>query len=362
MSYNYGKNINVTLYGQSHADAVGIVLEGIPAGEAIDMERVQAFMARRAPGGKLATSRKEPDLPEVLSGIVDGVTCGSPISALIRNTNTHSGDYSNLQDKPRPGHADYTARVKFGEAFDLRGGGQFSGRLTAPLCFGGAVALQMLERRGIKIGAHLLAVHGITDTPFDPVNPGAVLNAASVNPFPTIDPAAGEAMAAEIEKARMELDSIGGIVECAVTGLPAGLGDALFGGLECRMAPMLWAIPAVKGLEFGAGFGSTQLMGSQNNDPYFYDADGSVKTTTNNHGGVLGGITSGMPLVFHMAFKPTPSIAKLQQTVNLATGQNDTLQVTGRHDPCVALRAVPCVEAAAALALLDVLMDSNETF
>ena len=361
MSYNYGKNLNITLYGQSHAEAVGIVLEGIPAGEPIDMEEVKAFMARRAPGGKLATSRKEPDLPEILSGIVDGVSCGAPISAVIRNTNTRSGDYSNLKVKPRPGHADYTARVKFGDAFDLRGGGQFSARLTAPLCFGGAVALQMLKRRGIEIGAHLLAVNGVKDTPFDPVDPSANLHAAVQNPFPTIDPKAGEAMAAEIEKARMELDSVGGIVECAVTGLPAGLGDALFGGLECRMAPMLWAIPAVKGLEFGAGFGSAELMGSQNNDPYTYDAEGKVKTTTNNHGGVLGGITSGMPLLFRMAFKPTPGTPKPQQTVNLATGRNDTLEVTGRHDPCVALRAVPCVEAAAALALLDVLMDNNGT-
>jgi len=361
MSYNYGKNLNITLYGQSHAPAIGVVLEGIPAGEPIDMDEVMAFMARRAPGGKLATSRKEPDLPEILSGIVDGVTCGAPISAVIHNTNTRSGDYSNLKDKPRPGHADYTARVKFGDAFDLRGGGQFSARLTAPLCFGGAVALQMLKRRGIEVGAHLLEVHGVKDISFDPVDPSANLHAAAQNPFPTIDPAAGEAMAAEIEKARMELDSVGGIVECAVTGLPAGLGDALFGGLECRMAPMLWSIPAVKGLEFGAGFGSAQLMGSQNNDPYCYDAEGKVKTTTNNHGGVLGGITSGMPLVFRMAFKPTPSIAKPQQTVNLATGKTDTLEVTGRHDPCVALRAVPCVEAAAALALLDVLMDNNGT-
>lgn len=361
MSYNYGKNLNITLYGQSHAPAVGMVLEGIPAGEAINMDEVMAFMARRAPGGRLATSRKEPDLPEVLSGIVDGVTCGAPIDAVIRNTNIRSGDYSRLKDIPRPGHADYTARVKFGEAFDLRGGGQFSARLTAPLCFGGAIALQLLKRRGIEIGAHLLAVHGVQDIPFDPVDPSASLHAAARNPFPTIDPKAGEAMAAEIEKARNDLDSVGGIVECAVTGLPAGMGDALFGGLECRLAPMLWAIPAVKGLEFGAGFNSARLTGSQNNDPYYLDVHGKVKTATNNHGGVLGGITSGMPLVFRMAFKPTPSISKPQQTLNLATGQTETLEITGRHDPCVALRAVPCVEAAAALALLDVLMDNKGT-
>ena len=359
MSYSYGKNLRVTLYGQSHAAAIGAVLEGIPAGEPIDMDEVQAFMARRAPGGKLATSRKEPDRPEILSGIVDGVTCGAPISAEIKNTNTRSGDYSNLKDRPRPGHADYTARVKFGESFDLRGGGQFSARLTAPLCFAGAVALQLLKKRGIRVGAHLLQVHGVMDTPYDPVDPSQQLQVAAGKSFPVLDDTAGAAMIAEIEKARAGLDSVGGIVECAVTGLPVGLGDALFGGLECRMAPMLWSIPAVKGLEFGAGFGAAQLFGSQNNDPYFFDPNGSVKTTTNNHGGVLGGITSGMPLIFRMAFKPTPSIAKEQQTVNLATGQNDTLQIVGRHDPCVALRAVPCVEAAAALALLDVLMDKK---
>ena len=219
------------------------------------------------------------------------------------------------------------------------------------------MALQILKKQGIEIGAHLLAVHDVKDRSFDPVDPSAQLHAAAEKEFPVLDDAAGEAMMAEIENARAQMDSVGGIVECAVTGLPVGLGDALFGGLECRMAPMLWSIPAVKGLEFGAGFGSASLMGSQNNDPYYYDNNGNVKTATNNHGGVLGGITSGMPLIFRMAFKPTPSIAKEQQTVNLATGQNDTLQVTGRHDPCVALRAVPCVEAAAALALLDVLMD-----
>lgn len=357
MSYSYGKNLRVTLYGQSHAPAIGLVLEGLPAGQRIDMERVQAFMARRAPGGPLATSRKEPDQPEILSGLVEGVTCGAPLSAVIRNTNTRSGDYSDLREKPRPGHADYTARVKFGEAFDLRGGGQFSARLTAPLCLGGAIALQLLEQRGIQIGAHLLAVHGVQDVPFDPVDPAPQLHLAAGKPFPTLDDAAGAAMAAEIEAARAVGDSVGGIVECAVTGLPAGLGDALFGGLECRLAPMLWAIPAVKGLEFGAGFGAADLFGSENNDPFCYDKNGGVKTASNNHGGLLGGITSGMPLVFRMAFKPTPSIAKAQQTVNLATGQNDSLSVGGRHDPCVALRAVPCVEAAAALALLDVLMD-----
>lgn len=357
MSYSYGKKLRVTLYGQSHAPAIGLVLEGLPAGQRIDMERVQAFMARRAPGGPLATSRKEPDQPEILSGLVEGVTCGAPLSAVIRNTNTRSGDYSDLREKPRPGHADYTARVKFGEAFDLRGGGQFSARLTAPLCLGGAIALQLLEQRGIQIGAHLLAVHGVRDVPFDPVDPASQLHLAAGKPFPTLDDAAGAAMAAEIEAARAAGDSVGGIVECAVTGLPAGLGDALFGGLECRLAPMLWAIPAVKGLEFGAGFGAADLFGSENNDPFCYDKNGGVKTASNNHGGLLGGITSGMPLVFRMAFKPTPSIAKAQQTVNLATGQNDSLSVGGRHDPCVALRAVPCVEAAAALALLDVLMD-----
>ena len=359
MSYDYGKNLGITLYGKSHAPCVGVTMEGLPAGEPIDMAELAAFMARRAPGGKLATARKEPDQPIVLSGIEDGVTNGSPIKAEILNTNVRSGDYDNLKNLPRPGHADYTARAKFGMDCDLRGGGQFSARLTAPLCFAGGVALQLLKRRGIEVGAHLLAVRSIKDIPFDPVDPTAQLHTAAAKEFPTLDDEAAKAMTAEIEKARAEQDSVGGIVECAVTGLPVGLGDALFGGLECRMAPMLWAIPAVKGLEFGAGFGAAGLFGSQNNDPFFYDQNGCVKTATNNHGGILGGITSGMPLIFRIAFKPTPSIAREQQTVNLATGQNDTLQIIGRHDPCVALRAVPCVEAAAALALLDVLMDQT---
>ena len=359
MSCFNGTKLNVTLYGKSHAPAVGVVLEGIPGGHAFDMQRVQAFMARRAPGGKLATARKEPDLPQILSGMADGVTDGGPIRAEIANTNVRSGDYDNLKYLPRPGHADYPARVKFGMDADLRGGGQFSARLTAPLCFAGALALQLLEAKGIEVGAHLMAVHGVTDDPFDPVDPAQQLHLAAQKDFPVLNDAAGQAMQAEILAAKEQLDSVGGIVECAVTGLPAGIGDTLFGGLECRLAPVLWSIPAVKGLEFGAGFGAAGLMGSQNNDPYYYDENNRVKTRTNCHGGLLGGITTGMPLVFRMAFKPTPSIARPQQTVNLATGQNDTLEVTGRHDPCVALRAVPCVEAAAALALLDILLDEN---
>jgi len=357
MSCDYGKNIRVTLFGQSHAPAVGIVLDGLPAGVRLDMEAIQAFMDRRAPGGSLTTARREADRPEILSGLADGVTCGAPLCAVIRNTDTRPGDYARLAACPRPGHADYTAWVKFGSARDVRGGGQFSARLTAPLCFGGAVALQLLAARGIRVGAHLLAVHGARDIPFDPVDPSAQLDAAARSAFPALDAAAGKAMADEIAAARAAGDSVGGLVECAAVGLPAGLGDALFGGIESRLSPILFAIPAVKGVEFGAGFESAELYGSQNNDPFYYDSTGTVKTRANRHGGILGGISSGMPLVFRLAFKPTPSIARPQQTVNLETGQNDTLTVVGRHDPCVALRAVPCVEAAAALGLLDLLAD-----
>lgn len=354
MSSTYGENLKMTIFGQSHGAAIGVSLDGIPAGLPVDMDALCAFLARRAPGNaSYATARKEADAPEILSGIADGVTVGAPIAAIIRNTNTRSGDYDNLKDCPRPGHADYTAQVKYKGFQDSAGGGHFSGRLTAPVCIAGGMCKQWLEEKGIRIAAHIAAIGGIEDAPFDPIAPK--LDAVG-QIFPVLDGLQGEKMLKKIEEAKKNLDSLGGIIECAVTGLPAGLGEPMFGGAENRIAQILFGIPAVKGVEFGAGFGVADMTGSQNNDP-FAVADGKIVTETNHCGGILGGITNGMPLIFRIAVKPTPSIGQAQKTVKLSAMEETTVTVQGRHDPCIVPRAVPVAEAAAAIAIMDMLMD-----
>lgn len=357
MSSSFGEQIKITIFGQSHSEGIGVVIDGLPAGEPVDLAQVQQFMRRRAPGqNAYSTSRKEADIPRILSGLFEGKTCGAPLCAIIENTNARSGDYAQFKDIPRPGHADYTAWVKYGGANDYRGGGHFSGRLTAPLCFAGAVCIQLLERRGVHIGAHILSIHGETDIPFDPVAIDAdTLQSIRERPFPVQDMTAGERMQAVIADAKANLDSVGGIVECAATGLPVGVGEPMFDGLESRLAAAIFAIPAVKGVEFGEGFGAASLFGSENNDAFFYDAAGRIQTRTNRHGGSLGGLSSGMPLILRAAFKPTPSIAKTQESVSLSRQENSPLHISGRHDPCIVPRAVPCVEAAAAVTLLDLL-------
>ncbi len=361
MSSTFDGNLKISIFGQSHSGGIGVVVDGLPAGEKIDMDALAAFLARRAPGQNAwSTPRKEADLPEFLGGLVDDTTCGSPLAALIRNTNARSGDYENLRDVPRPGHADYTAQIKYRGHQDVAGGGHFSGRLTAPLCVAGGICLQILRRRGIEIGAHLSRIGTVADAPFDPVNlTAAALRAPGAKPFPVLDDAAGERMRAEIQSARAELDSVGGEIECAAIGVPAGLGDPMFDGMENRVARIAFAIPAVKGVEFGAGFGVSSMRGSVNNDPYYMDG-GRVQTRTNHAGGILGGITSGMPLIFRTAIKPTPSIARVQQSVSLSRKANAELEIRGRHDPCIAPRAVPCVESALAIALTDALLERNE--
>ncbi len=334
MSSTYGQNIRMTIFGESHSAAVGVTLEGIPAGQRIDLDQLQAFLDRRAPGqDRYSTPRKEADRPEFLCGLKDGTTCGTPLTAVIRNTNAVSSDYEAIADTPRPGHADYTAEVKYGGYQDKAGGGHFSGRLTAPLCIAGGIALQILEREGIRIEAKVVSIHGVSGS--------------------------GEEMLAEIEKAKAEGDSVGGIVECVAEGLPAGLGDPMFDGMENRIASLVFGIPAVKGVEFGEGFGAASLKGSENNDAFLIQG-GKLITKSNHAGGILGGITTGMPLVFRAAFKPTPSIAKEQDTVDLKTGENVKISVPGRHDPCIVRRAVPVVEAAAAVAILDALLERKK--
>ena len=353
---SWGTKIQLTIFGESHGPAIGSVLEGLPAGEPVDLDAVEAQMARRAPGHDAsATKRKESDRPEILSGLWNGRTTGAPLCAVIRNTDTKPDDYKPFQNIPRPGHSDYTARIKYHGYSDFRGGGRFSGRMTAPLVFAGSVCRQILMRRGVEIGAHILSVRAVRDRPFDAVRVSPeLLRELSSRCFPTIDPGAERAMRAEIESARRARDSVGGVVECAATGLPAGLGGPLSEGAETALSSLLFAVPACKGVEFGAGFGAAGMLGSEDNDPFYFDGS-LVKTRTNHAGGILGGITTGMPLLFRAAFKPTPSIGKEQESVDLAKRTPARLTVHGRHDPCIVPRAVPAVESAAAVALLDLL-------
>lgn len=351
MNSTYGENLKLTIFGESHSPFIGMTLEGIPAGLSVDEDTLLAFLARRAPGqNPWSTSRKETDKAEFRSGITDGHTTGDPITAVIYNTNTRSGDYQNLVVCPRPGHADYTAHIKYGSC--QPGGGHFSGRLTAPLCIAGGLCIQWLDDMGIRIGGHISNVHGIEDDKFDPLNP-QIDTVSSV--FPVLNEQQGENMRASIYAAKTAGDSVGGSIECAIVGLEAGFGGPLFAGLEGKLAQILYGIPAVKGVEFGTGFGVCKLFGSENNDA-FAIKDNNIVTTTNHCGGILGGISNGMPILFRVAFKPTPSIAKTQNTVNLGSMENTTVQVNGRHDPCIVPRAVPVVEAAAALAIFDTIL------
>lgn len=365
MPSSFGTTLRVSLFGQSHSPAVGCSVEGLPSGFTPNMDVLRAFMARRAPGqGSWTTPRKEADLPRVISGLnPDGATCGAPLAAIVENTNTRSGDYSNLQTVPRPGHADFTAWAKWHGNQDVPGGGHFSARLTAPLCFAGGVALQMLASKGVRVAAHLAQVGPVADERFDARNNSVVslahlsqqmdaIGAAPGQILPTIDPTASQRMLDEIDDARREQDSVGGMVECVVTGLPAGVGSPMFDGLENTIARAAFGVPAVKGIEFGAGFEVAGMRGHQNNDPYRV-REGQCTPQTNNAGGILGGISTGAPLVFRLAIKPTSSISRPQDSVDLTTMTNSTLEVHGRHDPCVACRAVPVVEAVSALAVLD---------
>lgn len=360
MSSEWGRNFSISIFGESHGDGIGVAIQGAPAGIPIDRAALLAFLSRRAPGkDKTSTPRQESDLPETLSGIYRGKTTGAPIAAVIRNRDTRSADYCEFSRAARPGHADYTAYLRYGGFHDPRGGGHFSGRLTAPLCYAGGIAKQILEARGVFVGAHIAEIAGIADAPFPPAElDRETLLLPGQSPFPVLDAQAGEKMREAIEAARMELDSVGGVVECASIGFPGGVGSPMFDGVENRLASILFGIPAVKGVEFGAGFSAARMRGSENNDP-FRMADGRIRTNRNNAGGILGGISTGMPILVRAAFKPTPSISKEQQTVDFVEKADRDLVIKGRHDPCVVVRAVPVVEAAAAVALLDCLLEAE---
>jgi chorismate synthase len=370
MASTFGTAYRTTVFGQSHSEAIGCVVEGLPAGLPLDTEALARFMARRAPGqGSWSTPRKEADVPRFVSGVNrDGLTTGTPLCALIENTNTRSQDYKGLDHVPRPGHADFTAHEKWGAAADYAGGGHFSGRLTAPLCVAGGIALQALEAHGIRIAAHLLSVGGVEDEPFaagglaawDPAKLDAQLARVAENPvFTTLSDDAALAMQQEIESARMDLDSVGGVVECVACGLPAGVGEPMFDGLENLLARALFGIPAVKGLEFGAGFKAAGMRGSTHNDPFAAGPDGRPAPVSNTAGGILGGISTGTPVVFRVAVKPTASIGREQRSADYETGSDCPLTVHGRHDPCIAPRAVPVVEAVCACVVLDALLSPS---
>ena len=361
MGSTWGNAIKISIFGESHGTGIGVVIDGFPSGVAYDEAFVLREMERRAPGrNKQSTARKEPDKPEVQSGIYNGKTTGTPICAVIRNTNQRSNDYAELAAQPRPGHADYTGMLRYDSCNDPRGGGHFSGRLTAPLVFAGALCKLWLKEQGVTVGSHIQSIAQIQDMPFDDVEVTAEqLDALRNAEYPVNNPRALEAMLAAIEEAREEQDSVGGVIECAAVGVPAGIGSPMFGGIENVFASILYGIPAVKGVEFGAGFDVACMRGSENNDAFYYDENGLVRTKTNNAGGILGGITTGMPILFRIAVKPTPSIALPQQTVRLSDGAPVTLELRGRHDPCIVQRAVPCVEAAAALAVLDAALEAQ---
>ncbi|MBR4200620.1 MAG: chorismate synthase [Oscillospiraceae bacterium] len=360
MASTFGEKLRISVFGESHGNGIGALIEGLPAGETIDFEQLMRFMERRQGGrNALSTARKEPDIPEFVSGIFDNHTTGFPVCIRIANTNTRSGDYNNLAMKPRPSHADFSAYMKWHGAADMRGGGHFSGRLTAPLCAAGGIAKQILERRGIFAGAHLSSVGTVQDVPFPMLPDAAMLAEIAAKDFPVISDEKGAGMQAEILAAREASDSVGGSIECAVTGLPAGLGDPMFDGIENRLSRALFGIPAVKGIEFGDGFSLSEMRGSQANDP-FSSENGKIITKSNRNGGILGGISTGMPIRFRVAIKPTPSIAQPQETVSLPQGEHTTIEIKGRHDPCIAQRAVPVVEAVTALVVLDLILSDSE--
>lgn len=351
MAYYSGEALRLSVFGESRGDAVGLCLEGLPGGLPIDLPALQNFLDRRAPGrSPWSSTRKEPDRPQFLSGLCQGVTTAEPLTVLLANKDA-------AQEPPRtvlrPGHADWPAYLKYGKI--PVGGGKFSGRLTAPLCVAGGICLQFLQQRGIAIGAHILSVSGVSDTAFDPMSPE--LSVLTGKAFPVLEDDAGRKMIAEIEAARAAEDSVGGTVECAVAGLPAGLGNHLWEGMESRLAPLLFGIPGVKGLAFGNGFAAAELRGSENNDP-LYLQNGSITAHSNRHGGILGGMTTGLPLLFTAAFKPTPSVGAPQDSVDISTMTETTVCTRGRNDPCIVPRAVPVVEAAAAIVIYDLLCAS----
>ena len=357
MSSVWGHNIKISVFGESHGKAIGVVIDDLPPGEKIDFEEIDFQMKRRCPGNSEMTSeRRENDEIKIMSGILNNTTTGTPLCGIIYNKNINSGDYEKNQFLLRPGHADYTGHVRYKGFEDFRGGGHFSGRLTAPLVFAGSVCRQILQKRGIMIGAHISSVGGILDDSFDFVNISAeLLKDLSLDFFPVINQEIKLKMQREIQKTKSDDDSVGGTVECAVIGVPAGVGNPIFDNIESKISSVIFGIPGVKGVEFGNGFKGSEIKGSDNNDEFILK-NNEIKTLTNNHGGILGGITSGMPIIFKTAFKPTPSIKKAQRTVNIKNNWEEEIHINGRHDPCIAIRGASVIESSAAIAIMDFIL------
>lgn len=355
MSTVWGNKIKIAIFGESHSEAIGVVIDNLPAGVVLDMQEIDREMARRAPnGGEFSTPRKEGDKVEIVSGYFDGKTTGTPLCGIIRNTNTKSSDYSQLKSVFRPGHSDYGYYLKSGGNNDYRGGGHSSGRLTATLVFCGAICKQLLRQKGIEIGAHIRSVKDIEDKAFDVNIDKAMLKELGGEVLPLIDKTKYEPIRERILQARSEGDSVGGVIQCAVVGLEGGIGEPFFDSIESRLASLLFSVPAVKGVQFGKGYELTKMYGSEANDPFRY-VDGKVVTSTNNNGGILGGLSTGMPVVFDVAVKPTASIFKEQDTIDVSKKENTKLSLKGRHDSCIVVRAVPVIEAVAAIAVYDLI-------
>ena len=361
MSGIYGMNIKMAIYGESHGASIGLVIDGVPPGLQLDLEQIEKEMARRAPGkNQLSTQRKESDSFAIQSGFFEGYTTGTPLCVVIKNSDQHSKDYSILKDKMRPGHADYAGFVRYQGFNDYRGGGHFSGRLTAPLVFIGAVAKQALAQQGILVGAHILQIADIKEENFNPlgIEDKKIAELAGKD-FVVMDDAIGEKMQAKILEAKAELNSVGGVIEAMVTNVPAGLGAPYFDSVESRLSHALFSVPAVKGVEFGDGFGISAMTGAEANDQLHYE-DGKVVAETNHNGGITGGITNGMPVIFRVAIKPTPSISREQKTISLQEKCDTTLTIVGRHDPCIVQRAVPVIEAVTAWTMWDLLLEAKK--
>lgn len=355
MSCSYGDKFNITVFGQSHSGCIGVVIDGIPSGKKIDTGKIRDFLSRRAPGkSSLSSSRKESDDFEIVSGIFNGLTCGAPLCAVFKNEDAKSSDYDAIKSLPRPGHADYPAFIRHSGFNDYRGGGNFSGRMTAPLCFAGAVAMQLLEEKGISIGAHIQKIKDVSDVSFLETAPcPRLFDTLKKKELPVISDIEKD-LSGVILSARERNDSVGGVIECAVTGIPCGTGEPIFGSIESELSSVVFSVPGIKGIEFGNGFACTQLYGSENNDAYVIE-NGTVVTDGNNHGGISGGLATGMPVIFRVCVKPTPTVGRAQQTVNLSSKEEEKICFGGRHDPCIVPRAVPCIEAAAALAVINLI-------
>lgn len=358
MKNTFGNNISVTLFGESHGDAIGAVLDGLGAGVKIDIKNIEKRLAQRKPHGAISTQRCEEDTPIFLSGVRGGISTGAPITVIFENRDTKSKDYSMFKDTPRPSHADYVAEIKYGSHQDERGGGHFSGRLTAPIVAVGAILESALADKGIRIGTHIKALHGVMDRDFSSYNEDIDILADKL--FPVLDREAEERMTDEILAAAKMGDSVGGILECAAVGLPVGIGEPWFDSIESTLSHALFSIPGVKGVEFGLGFGFADKLGSEANDPFVTDGR-TVYTETNNSGGINGGITNGMPVIFRVAVRPTPSIFKEQNTVSLLKMENTVLKINGRHDPAIIHRARAVVDAITAIALSDALVTAYGT-